>query len=108
MDTPVRPTGRLHIRQQFGILPSSISQYSVRSSVDLRESCGGTGKQQLSMVPFAAGKRLSNSSTRLNKIFSDKKHFQNRKEKSTGILVGIILVFVLCHVFRLSIQVRHK
>ena len=35
----------------------------------------------------------------------NKKHFQNRKEKSTGILVGIILVFFLCHVFRLSIQV---
>ena len=35
----------------------------------------------------------------------EKKHFQNRKEKSTGILVGIILVFVLCHIFRLCIQV---
>ena len=35
----------------------------------------------------------------------EKKQFQNRKEKSTGILVGIILVFVLCHIFRLCIQV---
>ena len=35
----------------------------------------------------------------------DKKHFQNRKEKSTGILVGIVLVFFFCHILRVSIQV---
>ena len=31
--------------------------------------------------------------------------FRKRQDKTTGILVGIILVFVLCHVFRLAIQV---
>ena len=35
-----------------------------------------------------------------------KEEFQDRKEKSTRILVAIILVFVVCHIFRLSIQVR--
>ena len=38
----------------------------------------------------------------------DKKHFQNRKEKSTGILVGIVLVFFFCHILRVSIQVSVK
>ena len=58
----------------------------------------------LSMLSYRACE--SNSRLSLSTAIKDRKHFQHRKEKSTGILVGIILVFFLCHVFRLSIQVK--
>merc|ERR1712098_647785 len=51
--------------------------------------------------------RIVTSTTReVNTRFEirQKEEFQNRKEKSTRVLVAIILVFVTCHIFRLSIQ----
>ena len=45
------------------------------------------------------------STTSTNKI---KGHFQKQQDKTTGILVAIILVFVLCHIFRLTIQVSNN
>ena len=42
-----------------------------------------------------------------NGVNKEKGVFRKRQDKTTGILVGIILVFVLCHVFRLAIQVSY-
>jgi len=44
---------------------------------------------------------ISSNST----IINSRGHFQKQQDKTTGILVAIILVFVLCHVFRLTIQI---
>ena len=47
---------------------------------------------------------ISSNST----IINSRGHFQKQQDKTTGILVAIILVFVLCHIFRLTIQVYNK
>ncbi|CAB4059004.1 unnamed protein product [Lepeophtheirus salmonis] len=44
------------------------------------------------------------SSPSQTQMTSNNKHFQSRKEKSTGILICIILVFIACHIIKLGIQ----
>lgn len=59
------------------------------------------GRQVVSKIRTEDDEDAINSSQQKK----DKRHFQSRREKSTGILVGIILVFVSCHVFRLGVQI---
>ena len=45
------------------------------------------------------------NSTSSTSTFTNERHFQKQQEKTTRILVAIILLFVLCHGIRLTIQV---
>ena len=49
---------------------------------------------------FVAGVHPGNGLCSVGNNQADKKHFQSRRDKSTGILIGIIIVFITCHALR--------
>lgn len=110
-ETQPRTNRFLSIAPNHFAAPPALSVTSVRSDIGAAAPPKSPRLRGFSLQPNGLMLGRGRSQSQLIEqlpLPGNKKVFQNRKEKSTGILVGIILVFFLCHVFRLSIQVSFQ